>query len=231
MIHPFHRMREAFTDWRHRHQYPALPPPTPNELHQWLSAYTELATPLPTKSMTPREWVNELLQVYQDPRPPFIPLTIVSSATWHRIRQFCSAHDIEAGNSPWHRFDTRQCINVWSIDLLHPKRWGELLFAFYATTLDVPSNHTVLRPTINTLRDPEDSLTLVPPPTNLVSHSAIVIRAQIFHSHRPHDPHSDEIAQIHHFFSNLYHHAVGHPLTLSLQDRSTWPTQERATTL
>lgn len=222
----FQRISHAFSTWQHHRRYPAVSPPTTRELQAWVSIYDAVHTTQHAWPTTRDEWLKEWARVYDNPTPPFIPLAIISHRAWQRLHEFCLEHDLEAGHTPWHRFDARQCINVWSIDLLHPRRWGELLFAFYADPLCGEDPMTVLDETLNGTRPTEELIELLSVPGFVGTRSAIVLQAQLLHSHRPHNPYTDEIAQVHHFLAKLYEHAVGHPLPLSVQQRSTWPRKE-----
>lgn len=65
-------------------------------------------------------------------------IAVVSVPDWTRIHEFCRAHDIAKGGTPWHMFDapTGGAINCWTIDESHWQRMGELRGTFYSERWD-----------------------------------------------------------------------------------------------
>ncbi len=65
-------------------------------------------------------------------------IAVVSVPDWTRIHEFCRAHDIAKGGTPWHMFDAPigGAINCWTIDESHWQRMGELRGTFYPERSD-----------------------------------------------------------------------------------------------
>lgn len=190
MLNPLAPLLTTVRAWHHRRRYPALPATSATEVNTWWDIYYAIKGTAISNSR-------------------FETLAIISNLAWRRLHRFCREHDIERGHTPWHRFDAPGCINVWSIDELHPRRWGELLYAYHASALCAEDPMTVIDGYLQGERRENELVALLSTPSMVGSSPAIVLSVMMEHM-RP--PESYEISQARHFLSKLYTHAVGHPL-------------------
>lgn len=182
-----------YRQFRHRQHYPPLPAPSPSELETWWDIYHTL-TP------GPHVWAHT------------IPLAIISNAAWRRLHRFCRDHDIERGHTPWHRFDTPSNIHVWSIDLLHPRRWGELLYIYSPSPLCGERSSVILEDYCAGTGAREPLEALLTSPGMVGASPAVVIE---YRRHERHPLNTDAILDIGRattFLRQLYAHACGHTL-------------------
>lgn len=197
-------LRSHYRQFRHRHDYPPLTAPSTTELDTWWDIYHALTPGTNAFSDT-------------------IPLAIISNAAWRRLHRFCRDHDIERGHTPWHRFDTPSSIHVWSIDLLHPRRWGELLYTYHPSALCGERTSVMLHDVCAGTRDRDTLEALLTSPGMIGASPAVVIEYRRA-GRRPFDPDATlDISRATSFLRQLYAHACGHPLPAYQFPRPTVP--------